>query len=196
MLNTDILHSFLTISVKGIHVTQIRLWQRTIAVVAMGAIATGSAPGPTMDNGVQVAGRVVSFLQPAVSGTVTAAIVYQPGVAASESEARAIERALGSGLVVGSLRLKPKRVAADALDGLAGTKVAFVTQGADYRAITSASASRSILTISFDPACTKAALCAVAISSTPRVQIIVSKAATRAANLRFSSGFLMLVKEI
>jgi len=167
-----------------------------MAVLAIGMATSGSAPAPMANNAVQVGARVVSFLQPSVSGAVTAAVIYQPGVAASESEARAIERALSAGLVVGSLRLRPKRVAVGALDGLAGTRVAFVTQGTDYRAIASATALRSILSISFDPACARAGFCAVSISSAPRVQIIVSKAATKAAKLRFSSGFLMLIKEV
>lgn len=64
-------------------------------------------------------GRVATFLQPALSGEVTAAIVYQPGLAASESEARTIERALGAGLVLGALKLKPRRVPMTALGGLA-----------------------------------------------------------------------------
>jgi hypothetical protein len=71
-----------------------------------------------------------------------------------------------------------------------------VTRGTNYRAIAAATASRSILTISSDPACAQAGHCVVAISTAPRVQITVSGAASRAANLRFSSSFLMLVREI
>jgi hypothetical protein len=158
--------------------------------------ATGAASAQMAGNAVQVAGRVASFLQPMLSGPVAAAIIYQPGDAASESEARTIERALGSGLTVGSLTLKPKRVASDALNELAGTGVAFVTRGTDYRAIASVTARRSILTISSDPTCAEAGYCVVTIRSAPRVQIIISRAARTAAKLRFNSGFLMLIKEI
>jgi hypothetical protein len=159
-------------------------------------MTTEVASAQMADNAVQVAGRVVSFLQPAPSGAIIAAIIYRPGDAVSENEARTIEHALGSGLVIGSLRLKPKRVAIGSLDELTGAKVAFVTRGTDYREIASATAPRSILTISSDPACARAGYCVVTIGSAPRVQIIVSKAASRAAKLRFSSGFLMLIKEI
>jgi hypothetical protein len=173
-----------------------RSWPVFTALLAIASMSTGSASEPMPSNAVQVAGRVASFLQPAMSGTVIAAIIYQPGNAASELEARVVERSLGTGLVIGSLRLKPRRVADDALDGLSGTKLAFVTRGADYRAIAAAAASRSILTISSELACTRAGYCMVTISSVPRVQITVSKAATSAAKLRFSAGFLMLIKEI
>ena len=120
---------------------------------------------------VLIAARVASFLQPGLAGQVTAAIIYQPGDAGSEREARAIERALG------------------------GARVAFVTTGTDYREIAAATAPRSILTISSDPACASQALCVVTISATSRVQITVSRAATKAAKLKFNSAFLMLIKE-
>src|SRR3546814_5927274 len=112
------------------------------------------------------------------------------------SEARTIERALGGGLAVGSIVLKPKRVSSNALDELAGAKVAFVTKGTNYREIASETARRSILTISSDTACTRAGHCVATISSRPRIQIVISRAASAAARLRFSSGFIMLVKEI
>lgn len=182
--------------VRGMDLARVRLLHVPVAAFAIAAMTTGVASAQMADNAVQVAVRVVSFLQPAPTGTVTAAIIYQPGDAASENEARAIERALGAGHVVGSMRLKPKKVAMGALGELAGARVAFVTRGTDYREIASATAARSILTISSDPACTRAGYCVVTISSAPKVQIIVSKAASKAAKLRFSSGFLMLIKEI
>jgi hypothetical protein len=171
------------------------LWL-TIAASAVAPMTTGAASAQLGGNSIQIAGRVVSFLQPGPSGTVTAAIIYQPGDAASENEALAIERALGTGLTVGSLTLKPRRVAASALDQLAGAKVAFVTRGTNYREIAAATARRSILTITSDPSCTRAGYCIVTISSTGRVQITVSKSASAAAKLRFTSGFLMLIREI
>ena len=137
-----------------------------------------------------------AFVQPRMTGSVVAAIIYEPGNAASENEARSIERAVGDAMVVGSARLQPRRVSTSALQGLAGVRLAFVTRGINYRAIAATTASRSILTISADPACAQAGYCVVAISAVPRVQIIVSRAASRAANLRFNSSFLMLVREI
>ncbi|UUL84039.1 YfiR/HmsC family protein [Sphingomonas qomolangmaensis] len=148
------------------------------------------------DSSVLVAGRVATFLQPTLSGEVIAAIIYLPGAAASESQARAIERALRGGLVVGALTLRPRRVPSTSLAGLAGARVAFVTTGVNYQAVARATASRSILTISSDAGCTQAGHCVVTIISKPKVRIVVSKAASRAAQLRFNSGFLMLVKEI
>jgi hypothetical protein len=167
-----------------------------VAVFAAFFMMSGPVSAQMGGNNVQVAGRVASFLQPPPAGRIQVAIVYDPGDPASENEARSIERSLGAGLVIGNMLLKPKRVASNSLHGLAGTRVAFVTRGTDYRAIAFAAAARSILTISSDPACAQAGFCTVTISSTPRVQITVSRAATRAAKLKFSAAFLMLIKEI
>jgi hypothetical protein len=166
-----------------------------IGVAVVAVAMTGAAPSPKI-NTVQVAGRVATFLQPALSGQIAIAIVYRPGDPSSESEMRQIERAIGTELVIGSLRLRPRRVADVSLRDLAGTKIAFVTSGVDYREVAVATAARSILAFGSDPACIQAGCCAVTISATPAVQIVVNKAAVKAAGLRFSSGFLMLVKEI
>jgi len=181
---------------RGIIVRRIGLWLPASAAFTIIVIAPGAASTPRVDNVVQVGGRVSSFVQPRISGAVITAIIYEPGDAASESEARSIERSMGEAMVVGSARLVPRRVSTSALQGLAGARLAFVTRGTNYRAIASAASSRSILTISADPACAQAGYCVVAISAAPRVQITVSRAASRAANLRFNSSFLMLVREI
>jgi hypothetical protein len=166
------------------------------ALIAAAATTAQLAPAQLATNNVLAGARALSFLQPALSGSVTAAIVYQPGDAASVAEAQAIEHTLGSGLVIGSLTLKPKRVSANALDGLAGAKVAFVTRAAIGQQVASATGQRSIVTISSDPGCAQAGLCVVSISSGSKVQITVSKAACRAAKIKFNAAFLMLVKEI
>ncbi len=54
----------------------------------------------------------------------------------------------------------------------------------------------SVVTITSDQACVRAARCVVGIGTGERVQITVSRAAARAVNARFGSAFLMLVKEI
>ncbi len=148
------------------------------------------------DLNIPVATRVISFLQPPPSGTILAAIIYEPGNAASEAEAASIERA--GTLSTGKGVVKLKRVPVNALGGLAGMRVAFVTGGLreDQAQIAAATSRQSILTVTSDISCVEAGRCVVAISSSPRVQITVSRAASKAANIQFGSAFLMLVKEI
>lgn len=167
----------------------------------MSAVGVSAALGLAMplaaaDLNLPVATRVISFLQPAPGGVIPAAIVYEPGNAASEAEAASIERA--GPLIAGKGTLRLKRVAVGALGGLAGMRVAFVTAGLrdQQTQIGAVAARQSILTITSDLSCVQAAHCAVAISSSPRVQITVSRAAAKAANIQFGSAFLMLVKEI
>lgn len=161
------------------------------------AVLASAGPAPAEIN-MPVAARVVSFVQPAPNGAIPAAILYEPGNAASEADAAAIERAVGSGLAAGRATLRTRRVPVGGLASLAGYRVAFVTLGlkADQAAVAAAAARSSTLTITADQACVEAGRCVVGISSSPRVQITVSRAAARASNVRFGSAFLMLVKEI
>lgn len=140
----------------------------------------------------------MSFLQPAPAGAIAAAIIYQPGDPGSEAEAGAIERAVAGGLASGKGTIRTRRVSVNALGGLSGTRVAFVTQGlrGNQADIAAAAARQSILTVTSDLACVQSGRCAVAVSTGARVQITVSRAACRAANIQFGSAFLMLVKEI
>jgi hypothetical protein len=144
---------------------------------------------------VQVAARVVSFLQPPPNGAVQAAIVFEPGNAVSEADATSIERAIGGGVAAGRASIRTRRVP---ISSLGNYRAAFVTAGLrdEQPGIAAAAARGSVVTITSDQACVQAARCVVGISSTPRVQITVSRAAARATNVRFGSAFLMLVKEI
>jgi hypothetical protein len=147
---------------------------------------------------VPIAARVVSFTLPARAGAVPAAILFAPGNEASEAEADAIERSMGAGVSAGRGTIRTRRVPVGSMGALTGYQVAFVTTGlrGEQDNISAVAARSSVLTISSDPACVQAGHCVVGIATSPRVQITVSRAAARAANIRFGSAFLMLVKEI
>ena len=170
--------------------------QMIFLVLGMFCFDLRSASAQSSGNAIEVAVRSISFLKPPLTGTVLVAVIYEPGDAESVRESRAIERALASSDNFRPTSFRLKRVPADALDQLGAAKVAFVTRGTNYREIAAASASRSILTISFDPACARAGQCVLTVSSRPKVQIVVSRAAAAAARVRFNSSFLMLIKEI
>ncbi len=147
---------------------------------------------------VPVAARVISFIQPPPTGIVPIAVLYQPGNAASETEASDVEEALPRGLAIGRARLRIRRVPVWNLEQLNGVRAAFVTTGlrAHHDAIAAAAAAESILTISADSACVTSGRCVVGISNTRRTEITVNKLAARRSGIRFSSAFLMLVKEL
>ncbi|USI71686.1 hypothetical protein [Sphingomonas morindae] len=167
-----------------------------VGIVALAASAVG-APCAAASFNLPVAARVIGFVQPPPSGVVLAGIVYEPGNAASEEEAALIEQQLAAMPAIGHATIKGRRVSAANLGGLAGTRVAFVTAGVrNQQQLGEWAAHNGLLTITSDLACVEAARCAVAVSSAARTQITVSRAAVKAAGLRFGSAFLMLVKEL
>lgn len=168
-------------------------------VLAAGAVALCSASAtPAAPLNVPVAVRVLSFLQPPPSGVTPVGIVFEPGNAVSEGDAAALERSIGGGLSAGRALVRTRRIPVTALSGMAGLRAAFVTGGLrnEQAGVAAAAARLSVVTITSDLDCVAAARCIVGISSTPRVQITVSRAAARSANIHFGSAFLMLVKEI
>lgn len=167
------------------------------AMVGVALAAGGWAPLRAELN-VPVATRVLSFLQPPMSGATQAAIIYAPDNAASVAEAAALERTIGNGYSAGAVVVRTRRVPVGSLDTLQGYRVAFVTAGlrGSHDQIAAAATRASVVTITSDQACVQAARCVVGIGSGARVQITVSRAAARAVKARFGSAFLMLVKEI
>ncbi|KQN11916.1 conserved hypothetical protein [Sphingomonas aurantiaca] len=167
-------------------------------MLAVGPIALGCAAPLAAELNVPIAVRVVSFVQPSPTGLITVAILYDPGDAASEAEAASIERAVGSGLSVGRSVVRAHRVPVSTMGSLSGYRVAFVTAGlrTEQGSIAIAANRASVLTISSDRACVQTGRCVVGVTASPKVQITVNRAAARAANIRFGSAFLMLVKEI
>lgn len=159
-------------------------------------LAASAANAQLAPSSVGASARIVSFLAPALSGSVTTAIVFDPGNPASTAEAAQIENALKGGMAAGGAKLMPKKVPVTALGGLAGAKVAFITQGlaAHYGAI--ASNARGVLTITGDKGCAAAGKCVVSITTAGKTDISVSKAARSASGLSFNSMFAMLAKEI
>ncbi len=172
--------------------------KRSPFLLLAGLASISSTPVLAAGLNVAVAARVLSFIQPAPAGAITAVILFNPGDPASEAEAASIERSVAGGMTIGKAVLRVRRVSANQLGGLAGASVAFVTSGLrDRQADIAAVAQKgSILTITSDIGCVQAGRCAVAVSSTPKVQITVNRAACQAAHIQFGSAFLMLVKEV
>ncbi|WP_419826549.1 hypothetical protein [Sphingomonas sp.] len=144
-----------------------------------------------------VASRVIGFTQPPPNGVVSVGVIFDPSNAASQAEAAAIEQQASGGLATGRGTIRVRRIPVSALGGLAGIRVAFVTVGVrEQQQVADLAARNSILTITSDLACVQAARCVVGITGGSQPQITVSRAAAKAAKVRFGSAFLMLVKEI
>jgi len=158
---------------------------------------SASAIADTTKKDIQISARAVAFMADGPTGDVPTAIVYDPANAASKAEADSIQAIMAGGIKAGKASLKPKLVGTDALGGLSGTKVAFVTGGIgnQHQAIFSEASAQKILTVSTDMGCVDSGKCIVGIASKPKVEIIISKAARDATGIGFKSAFLMMVKE-
>lgn len=171
------------------------LRKRSILAAAFAIAATLSPQalmGAPSARSVQVAARIASFLMPVPVDPVPSVILFRPGDPASVAEAALIERTLA-----GSPTLRVRRVAVNAAGNLAGVRVVFVTGGlAGSYDLIGRLTRAGALTIGSDRACATAGRCVVAVTTEPKVEIIVSRAARQASGLRFKSTFLMLVKEV
>jgi hypothetical protein len=149
------------------------------------------------DKDIQVAIRTIGFIEPALAGAIPTAIVYDKNNQISRTEAEQIRASLVANGTVKAATLKPQLVEVDALDGLVNFRVAFLTSGlSDQQAsVFRETSRRGIITISTDMSCVNAGRCVVGVSSSPKVQIVVNRAARTLSNAKFGSAFMMLVTE-
>ena len=141
--------------------------------------------------------KTLPLLTDKLSGTVTMAVVYDPANAASKSEADAVKAIADAGLEgPGGIKITAALVSTAELGKMAGAKLGFVTKGACTTAVSSASASNGVLTMTTDLDCVKAGKCVLGVVSQPSVEIYYSKSAAEAAKIGFAQAFSMLAKQV
>lgn len=134
-------------------------------------------------------------MEPKLSGATPVAVVHAAGDAASEADASQIARALSAASVNG-ISFKPQLVASNDLGAIARSRVVFIAaRTPNQAAIFNASSKAHAVTISFDMGCVDTGHCVVGVRTSPKVEIVVSRAARQASDVRFSQAFLMLVTE-
>ncbi|NWH07061.1 MAG: hypothetical protein HXY22_00150 [Alphaproteobacteria bacterium] len=174
----------------------------TILRAGFAAILLGFAAMPasaeTTAKDLEVFGKTVGFLDPGLSGTVSAAIVYDGTNAASKAEADAIAAAMGSGLTAGGVTLTPVLVDVSAISSIGSHKVAILTGGlsGQHAAIFAAASAAGVLTVSADDSCVRSGNCVMGVKSVPSVQILVNQAAAGKSSIGFKQAFRMMITEI
>ena len=170
---------------------------RGAAILVALFAATAPAQAAVTLKDIQVAGRVIGFIDPAPSGTLKLGIVYDPSNAASTADEQALAKILGDGFTVSGLTLVPEPVP---IANVSHTDVdmLFLTGGlgSPGAAAGKVASTRKILCVTTDLAATRAGICAVAVQSSPEVQIILNRAALSASGISFDSAFMLLVTEI
>ena len=143
----------------------------------------------------QVLGRAIAFMQPPPAPDAGIAIAYLPGNADSKRDADAIAALIGSGLPAGHATLRP-RVVDIAGVGAGGFSVVIAAAGANGPQLNAAAKAAKALCVTTETDAVRDGFCAMAITSEPRVEIIVNHAAAAAAGIDFAAAFRMMIREM
>lgn len=166
------------------------------AIIAASAALAGLSPGlasASPAKSIQVAGRVLTFLKNAPSGTTVVGVVFDRSNPDSVAEKNAIMAGIGGGYSVGGATIVGKPMEEGAIGGV---KALFITHGVDYAAVGADARAKHIITIGSDLACVQSGACVVGISTDPTVQIVVNHTSAAAVGASFRAAFRMMIEEI
>jgi hypothetical protein len=170
-----------------------RRFQTGIAVASVLFAATSACAADQLD--LKVGLKTLPLLTNKLSGSVTMAVVFDPSVGASKSEADSVVGLVGSGIEApGGVTVTAKAVPVGDL-AKGDAKIAYVTTGLGKSWDAVQQGASGILTMSTDLDCVKANKCILGIVSQPSVSIYYSKAAADAQKISFSDAFAMLSKK-
>lgn len=163
-------------------------------------LLSGAAPiegvsPPTLQD-IQVAGRVLHFVNALSPGTIVVAIVYNAAEPRSGDEAVALSQLLGAGLTVGNLVLRSVLVEQSHLAESSNYGAIFVAAGVDSVLLATALKLHRVPCLTRHLDQVAHGHCTVAIRSAPSVNITVSQENAAAAGVVFATAFRMMVQEI
>jgi hypothetical protein len=145
----------------------------------------------------QIAARALSFMEDPLSGSVRVGIVHAPANARSARQAEELRAMLGSGLQVGNLELRPVMVELDDAE-VAEVDLFFLTEYLNPHQVplSSISAVRQIPCVTTDIAQVQSGTCIMGVRSTPKIEILVNRAATLESGMTFSTVFRVMITEL
>lgn len=166
------------------------LFAVTLALAAPGLAHADAAKD------LQVLGRALTFLENGPSGRVTVGVVFDPSKPGSVAEKDALMGALAGGFSAGGLTIVGAPLPVSALGGAGGVGALIVTNGVNYGAVGGAAKAKKVLTASIGSACVTAGACVIGVTTAPKVEITVNRAAAAAVGASFKAAFRMMIKEI
>lgn len=163
---------------------------RDSAVAMLAVLAASVANAATTGSDVQVMARAVGFVSGLPRGTIIAAVVDGPN-------ADSVVAAMNAGVNGGGVTLLPRKVPASGLVA-SGARVIIVPEGMESQYATIAAAAKSLhaVTVSTDMNCVKQAHCVVGVVARPRVDILVSREASKTNGVSFNQAFRIMIREI
>lgn len=134
--------------------------------------------------------RAVGFVDGMPRGNLPVAVVDGPN-------ADAIVAAMGAGVAGAGVTLVPRKVPVSGL-AASGVRVIIVPEGqaGQQAAIAAAARGMHAVTMSTDMTCVNSGNCVVGVASDPRVEIVVSRAASTAAGVGFAQAFRVMIREV
>lgn len=164
------------------------------------ALATGLAATPGRAASLQrqdidILGRALAFLDPAVPAGAIVAIVYAADDPASRRDAEALLEQFGPGLATASGVLPARLVESSTLaGGQYGLIVA--AAGAPAGVVAAAARAQHVLCVTGDVAAVQAGTCTLALRSAGRVEILLNRDAASQSGQRFTTAFRIMVHEL
>lgn len=146
---------------------------------------------------VQVIARSLGFVNGLPGDSIAVAVLYDPARPATAADADRFVALLGQGAKAGSATLAPKKVAVGEL-GAQAAPVVLLPEGmaAHFETLRAAARGRGMVTVTTDRTCAEKGACVMAVRSTPKVEIVISRAAGTEAGVAFKQAFKMLITEI
>lgn len=170
---------------------------QAVALSVLITLACPLAGKATTLNEVKVATRVVDFVATPPRGQTSLAVFYDGQNRISADDAKAILGWLTSGAAAARVEFVPTLVDLRHTREIRPFSVAVVADGTDafFDRIFSYAQRNHTLTLSSDMGCVRADRCAVGVTGTPRVEVVISHQAADACGIVFSEAFRMMVTE-
>ncbi len=167
----------------------------TLCALCVCFVMSASAFAEITPTDLQVAARALSFMERPLAGSVRVGILYSPGSPRSVREAEALRDLLGSGLKAGKLVLKPSLVSIH--DAAAAKVDLFFLAG--FVGSVEANAARisglQVPCVTTDIAQVEGGACLMGVRSSPKVQIMINRAAAKDSGIAFATVFRVMITE-
>ncbi len=177
---------------------RVRLFVGLISVAALLTGIVDQSFGQVESRSFKVAVRTLRFVAEPPKGQTEVAIVFAPSDPQSKREAEEIQALLGEGLSIRGATLVPVLVPVDRLEALEGRRFAFIAGdlGEYQDAIFAATRKHGVLSIATRAECVEEGRCVMAVTTHPRVEVLVSRSASVASSIEFATAFRMLIREL
>jgi hypothetical protein len=168
---------------------------RTVLLALLLGVVGGTAPlgAAVTPTDLQVAARALSFMEKPLTGALRVGIVYAPESAQSLRQAEDIAKMLGAGFKSGNVELRPTLVKLADVP-TANVDLFFMTEFVGPQPALAALKSRPCVTTDLNQV--RDGVCLMGVRSSPKVQIVVNRAAANASGITFATVFRVMITEI